>query len=182
MEHEAQPHQGDEHQLVEKEIGNHGKTPSYTGWNEGILLGFPTAGISRRLEVHDPTFEQPRTLVERLIDRGLVANGAVEIRDAIPTHPRGARTRCCQWRQDDFHHVGELLHLADRDRGTMLLVVARDGGFMGVTAVNRDRLGDAMPSDGLGQKPFGGLLIVLFCPQEIHGLAGIIHGAIEIST
>src|SRR5213594_264630 len=28
MEHEAHPHQGDEHQLVEKEIGNHGKTPS----------------------------------------------------------------------------------------------------------------------------------------------------------
>src|SRR5712691_4336631 len=30
MEHEAHPHKGDEHQLVEKEIGNHGKTPSYT--------------------------------------------------------------------------------------------------------------------------------------------------------
>jgi len=29
LEHEAHPHKGDEHQLVEKEIGNHGKTPSY---------------------------------------------------------------------------------------------------------------------------------------------------------
>jgi hypothetical protein len=28
MEHEAHPHQGDEYQLVEKETGNHGKTPS----------------------------------------------------------------------------------------------------------------------------------------------------------
>jgi hypothetical protein len=29
LEQEAQPHQGDQHQLIEKEIGNHGKTPSY---------------------------------------------------------------------------------------------------------------------------------------------------------
>jgi hypothetical protein len=27
MEHEAQPHQGDQHQLIEKESGGHGKTP-----------------------------------------------------------------------------------------------------------------------------------------------------------
>src|SRR5712691_470111 len=29
MEHEAQPHQGDQHQVVKKEMGDHGKTPSY---------------------------------------------------------------------------------------------------------------------------------------------------------
>jgi hypothetical protein len=28
MEQQAHPHKGDEHQLVEKEIGNHGKTPA----------------------------------------------------------------------------------------------------------------------------------------------------------
>src|SRR5262249_57025666 len=28
LEHEAQPHQGDQHQLVKKEMGDHGKTPS----------------------------------------------------------------------------------------------------------------------------------------------------------
>jgi hypothetical protein len=27
MEHDAQPYQGDQQQLVEKEIGHHGKTP-----------------------------------------------------------------------------------------------------------------------------------------------------------
>ena len=32
----------------------HGKTPSYRWRNEGILPGFQVAGISRRLEVHDP--------------------------------------------------------------------------------------------------------------------------------
>jgi hypothetical protein len=31
MEHEAQPHQGDQHQLVEQERRDHGNTPSYKG-------------------------------------------------------------------------------------------------------------------------------------------------------
>jgi len=53
MAHEAQPHQGDPHQLVKKEMGNHGKTPSYWWRNEGILPGFAGYRISRRLEVHN---------------------------------------------------------------------------------------------------------------------------------
>jgi hypothetical protein len=40
--------------VVEKEMGDHGKTPSYQCSNEGILPGFQTVGISRKLEVHDP--------------------------------------------------------------------------------------------------------------------------------
>jgi site-specific DNA recombinase len=48
------------------------------------------------------TFAQRRTLVELLIDRVLVANGDVEIRYAIPTHPRGEMTRFCQLRKDYF--------------------------------------------------------------------------------
>ena len=52
MEHEAQPHQGDQPQLVEKEFGDHGKTPACKCRNEVILPGFQTTGISRRLEVH----------------------------------------------------------------------------------------------------------------------------------
>ena len=54
MEHEAQLHQSDQHQLGEKEIRDHGKTPSYKWSNEGILPGLQTVGISRRPEVHDP--------------------------------------------------------------------------------------------------------------------------------
>jgi len=55
------------------------------------------------------TFEQQRTLVELLIDRVLVANGDVEIRYVIPTHPRGEMTRFCQWRKDGFdHRVGHV--------------------------------------------------------------------------
>src|SRR5262249_17102006 len=53
LEHEAQPHEGDQHQLIEKESRDHGNTPSYKCRNEGIVPGFQTAGISRRLEGHD---------------------------------------------------------------------------------------------------------------------------------
>ena len=51
------------------------------------------------------TLAQQRTLVERLIDRVLVANGEVEIRYALPTHPRGETTRFCHLRQDYFDDV-----------------------------------------------------------------------------
>jgi site-specific DNA recombinase len=51
------------------------------------------------------TFAQQRTLVELLIDRVLVANGEVEIRYALPTHPRGETTRFCHLRQDYFHEI-----------------------------------------------------------------------------
>src|SRR5712691_6848067 len=53
MEHDAQPHQGDQHQLGEKERRYHGKTPSYKSCNEGILPGFSGYRMSRRIEVHD---------------------------------------------------------------------------------------------------------------------------------
>jgi hypothetical protein len=61
MEQEAQPHQGGQHQRLEKESGNHGKTPSYTCGNEGIFPGCQAAGISRRLEVHDQQLRTQRT-------------------------------------------------------------------------------------------------------------------------
>jgi hypothetical protein len=61
-----------------------------------------------------------------------------------------------------FHDVVEVFDLADRDRGPMRLVVAFDGGFIGVTAVNRDRLGDAIATDGLLEKPYCGLFVSMF--------------------
>ena len=44
LEHEAQPHEGDQHQLIEKEIRDHGNTPSYKCRNEGIVPGFSDGG------------------------------------------------------------------------------------------------------------------------------------------
>ena len=61
-----------------------------------------------------------------------------------------------------FHDVVEVCDLADRDRGPMRLVVALDGGFIGVTAVNRDRLGDAMAADGLREPPSCSLFVTIF--------------------
>jgi site-specific DNA recombinase len=55
------------------------------------------------------TFAQKRTLVELLIDRVLVANGEVEIRYALPTHPRSETTRFCHLRKDYLPpHYGDI--------------------------------------------------------------------------
>src|SRR5262245_39374639 len=71
MEHAVQPHQGDQHQLVEKEIRDHGKTPSCKCRNEVIVPGFQT-GISRRLEVHGLSNTAPSigSLLEDKIEEG----------------------------------------------------------------------------------------------------------------
>jgi Tn3 transposase DDE domain len=46
MEHEAQPHQGDQPQLVENEIGDHGKTPPAGGERGSILPDFHAAELA----------------------------------------------------------------------------------------------------------------------------------------
>src|SRR5215510_2044441 len=51
------------------------------------------------------TFEQKHTLVELLIDRVLVANGEVEIRYVLPTHPRSENIRFCHLRKDYFQMI-----------------------------------------------------------------------------
>ena len=109
------------------------------------------------------TFEQQRTLVELLIDRVLVANGDVEIRYAIPTHPRSEMTRFCQLRKDYFHNIVEILNLADGDRGAVLFIVALDGRFIGRTAVDGDLLGHALATNSLGEEAFRRWLVALCC-------------------
>jgi hypothetical protein len=51
-----------------------------------------------------------------------------------------------------FDDVVEIFDLADFYRSTMFLVVTLDGGFIGVTPVNRDRLRDPVPADRLLEK------------------------------
>ena len=126
------------------------------------------------------TFAQQRTLVELLIDRVLVANGDVEIRYAIPTHPRGEMTRFCQLRKDYFDNVIQIFHLADDDGGAVLLIVAFDGGFIGVTAVDGNLLGNPVAADSFLQKAQRGLLVSLLGEEEINGLAMFIHRPILV--
>jgi hypothetical protein len=52
-----------------------------------------------------------------------------------------------------FDDVVEVFDLADFYRCTMFLVVTLDSGFIGVTPVNGDRLGDPIPADRLIEKP-----------------------------
>src|SRR5215831_21409175 len=59
-------------------------------------------------------------------------------------------------------------------------VIAFDGGFIGVTAVDGHRLGQPVPADRLLQQPERGLCVPVLRQQKVHGLAVLIHGAIEI--
>jgi site-specific DNA recombinase len=61
------------------------------------------------------TFEQKRSLVELLIDRVLVADGEVEIRYVVPTHPGSENVRFCHLRKDYFHDVVQVLARPDPD-------------------------------------------------------------------
>src|SRR5262245_23135199 len=117
------------------------------------------------------TFAQKRTLVELLIDRVLVANGDVEIRYAIPTHPRGEMTRFCQLRKDYFHKIIEIFDLADDDGGPVLLIVALNGGCIRLTAIDGDLVGHAVAMDRLGEKAERGLGSPVLREQKVNGLA-----------
>jgi site-specific DNA recombinase len=62
------------------------------------------------------TFEQKRSLVELLIDRVLVADGEVEIRYVVPTHPTSEKVRFCHLRKDYFHDVVQVWNGRQRHR------------------------------------------------------------------
>jgi len=51
-----------------------------------------------------------------------------------------------------FYHIIQVFDLTNGDGRPVLGVVAFDGGFIGVAAVNRDRFGDAVAADGLLQE------------------------------
>jgi hypothetical protein len=76
--------------------------------------------------------------------------------------------------------VVEILDLADFNRRAVRLVVALDGGFIGLTAIKRDLLRDAMTADRLGQEPLGRSLVARLGQQEVDRLARLIHGTIEV--
>src|SRR5215468_7426990 len=71
LEHDAQPYECDQRELVEKQMRDHGKTPSYTCCNESILPGLSGCGISRRLRVHDPPGIGGSFGVEYALDSGI---------------------------------------------------------------------------------------------------------------
>src|SRR5262245_14021186 len=52
-----------------------------------------------------------------------------------------------------LYDIVKVFDLADRDGSPVLFIVTLDGGFIGVTAVNRDRLGDTVAANRLLQEP-----------------------------
>jgi len=47
-----------------------------------------------------------------------------------------------------FHDIIQILHLTDSDVRAVLFVIALDGGFIGVTAINGDGLRQPVAADG----------------------------------
>ena len=79
-----------------------------------------------------------------------------------------------------FHDVVEVFDLADRNRGPMLLVVALDGGFIGVMP-SIVIVGDAMAAYGLVRNRCR-LFVTMCGEQTVNGLAVFVDGAIEIGV
>jgi site-specific DNA recombinase len=69
-----------------------------------VRLGSSIEEFCRRIAagLADATFDQKRAMVELLIDRVLVADGEVEIRYVVPTHPNSENVRFCHLRKDYF--------------------------------------------------------------------------------
>ena len=65
-----------------------------------------------------------------------------------------------------LHYIIKVFDLPDDDGGAVFLVVALDGGFIGVTAVNGDLLGNPMTADGFLQKPECGLFIAVLLSRK----------------
>jgi hypothetical protein len=148
---------------VDRRAETAGLATSLTDFCHRVQAGLATA-----------TFAQKRTLVELLIDRVLVANGAVEIRYVLPTHPRSEKIRFCHLRKDYFDHVVEILTLTDGDGGAVLLIIALDRRFVGRAPVDRDLLRYAMATDRLSQQAFRGLLVALLREEKVNRLALLI--------
>ncbi len=83
-----------------------------------------------------------------------------------------------------FHQVVEVLYLADLDlrlTGFLLFFVELfQGSRIGPALVNGHLLGHAVEANSLPKEPQGRLLVSLLGQQEIHGIAFLIHGPIEI--
>jgi site-specific DNA recombinase len=74
---------------------------------ELVQLGSSIEDFCHRIQagLANATFDQKRTMVELLIDRVLVANGEVEIRYVVPTHPSSEKVQFCHLRKDYFNDI-----------------------------------------------------------------------------
>jgi hypothetical protein len=78
-------------------------------------------------------------------------------------------------------NVVEILHLSDGDVRAVLFVIALDRGFIGVAAVNGNRLREPVAADRLLQKPQRRLCVPMFGEQKVNGLAVFVYRPIQIA-
>jgi hypothetical protein len=79
-----------------------------------------------------------------------------------------------------FHHVIEILDLADADRGAVLLVIAFDSGFIGLAAIDGDLFGHAVVMDRFLEKAQRRFGISVLGEQKVNRLALRVNRAIQI--
>src|SRR5215831_3270536 len=80
-----------------------------------------------------------------------------------------------------LHDIIQVFDLPDGDGRAVLLIIAFDGGCIGLTAVNRDRFGEPVATDRLLQKPQCGLCVAVLGEQKVDRLARFIDSAVEIA-
>jgi hypothetical protein len=80
-----------------------------------------------------------------------------------------------------FDHVLQIFHLPGDDVGAVLLVVAFDSGFIGLTAVDGNGFGDAVTADRLRKKAQRRLCIPVLREQKVNGLTVRIYRPREIT-
>ena len=69
-----------------------------------------------------------------------------------------------------FYDIIEILHLTDRDRGAMLVIVTPDSCGIGLAPIDGNRLGNAMATKRLGEEARGRPLVPVFGAEEIDRL------------
>src|SRR5215831_10845069 len=79
-----------------------------------------------------------------------------------------------------LHDIVSIFHLTDGDGCAVGLVVAFDGGFIGVTVVDGHGVRETIATDGLLQKPQRGCCIPVLREEKVNGLAVFIHRTIQI--
>jgi hypothetical protein len=95
-----------------------------------------------------------------------------------PSHGAGHPFACSMGL---FHEGVKVFDRAERERGPRRLRGALAGGGMGVTAVQRARLGDTMPAPGHLEQPSGGLWGTRSGAPKVHGRAVFVDGALELA-
>jgi len=131
------------------------------------------------------TCVQKRTLVELLIARVLVANGDVEIRYAIPTHPRSETTRFCHLRQHYFHLIVPMFALPELTgpwERCLLPKGLADGRVRGVPVDGNHTGGPRLEGlEYLVEKALSRVGIARVTQHEIQRGTGGVHRPVEIT-